>query len=174
MRGHESALRAAALVVLLALPSLAGCYQYEPIDEARPGMDVRARLAAEAAVRRSEGLDEPVVVVNGRVTAATADSLTLAVLLARDPSVFRDVAIHDTVRLAMSEVQAMSVRSVSTGRSLLFAGALGVGGFLIVRGISAIVGGGEGEDPPPPQVSVTPAAQAARAPVLLRVPWPRR
>jgi hypothetical protein len=136
-------LRAAALPFLLAA---GGCYRYEPIEAPRPGMDVRARLETEAAVRRSAGLDEPVVFLSGRVVESTPESLTLDVLIVRDPSVFSNIEIRDTVNVGMAEIRELTVRSMSTSRSLLFAGALGAGAYLVIRGITAIVGGNEGDD----------------------------
>lgn len=170
LASRRGGIRAAWLALVLA----GGCYSYEPVQVPQPGMEVRARLKTESAVRRSEGLDEPVMVVNGRVIDATPESVMLNVLLARDPSVFRNVEIRDTVRLNLDEIQTLTVRHVSTTRSLLFAGALGVGGFLVVRGISSIVGGSEGEDPGTPQVNVTPAAGRSRPAIQFRLPFPRR
>lgn len=150
-----------------ALPLLllaVGCYKYEPVQAPAPGMDVRARLNAEAAVRRSQGLDEPVLHLDGRVVRAAPESITLDVLIARDPSVFANIEIRDTVHLPMNEVQSLTERRISPGRSLLFAGAVGAGGFLVIRGISAIVGGSEGDDGNGPP-------QAVVAPGIRRIPF---
>jgi hypothetical protein len=163
--------------VLLAFGAVlaAGCYRYEPITDPHPGMEVRARLQTEAAVRRSAGLDEPIMRYEGRVVGTTSETLTLDVLLLRDPSVFRDVEIRDTVRLSRSEIESLMQRRISTTHSLLFAGAAGVGAWLVIRGIVAVVGGNEGEEGGNgPVFNASPAAGPQRAVRLLRVDLPRR
>jgi hypothetical protein len=136
-------MRKGSLVLVLAglCVCAAACYRYEPIERPRPGTDVRARLSPEAAARRSVGRDGPVLFYDGRVVRADGDSLALDVLLVRDPSVFANIEIRDTVRLALGEVAGLAERRLSTGRSLLLAGALVAGGALVVTGIAAVVGG---------------------------------
>jgi hypothetical protein len=164
-------------IVLLPLVMLlgTGCYRYVPVDRPQLGSDVRARLTTDAAVRRSAGLDEPMLFVSGTVVRVSPESMTVNVLLMRDPSVFRDIEIRDTVNVALDEVQFLAERQISTGRSLLFAGALGAGAYLLVRGIGAIVGGNEGEDEGKPNVVVVPATHATvpRYRPILRfsIPW---
>lgn len=120
-----------------------GCYSHRVIDAPQPGMDVRARLNNEAAVRRSVGLDEPVLQLDGRVVEATPESIALDVLLARDVSQFRNIEIRDTLWIDRNELQSITVRELETTRSILFAGAVGVGAYFVVRGISSVVGGSE-------------------------------
>lgn len=131
---------------LLLLIVTSGCYNYRAVESPQPGMEVRARLSTEAAVRRSRGLDAPVMHVDGRVVDAVPQSIMLDVLVARDASQFRDVEIRDTLRIDRTEIESITVRELSTGRSLLFAGAVGAGAYLVVRGITTVVGGNEGDD----------------------------
>jgi hypothetical protein len=146
------------LVTLLLPLALPGCYTWRPVEHPRPGSDVRVRLNAEAAVRRSEGRDEPVVFLDGRVVREDADRLTLDVLIARDVSQFRNVELRDTVLVGHGEVQSILARELSTTRSLVFAGAMGVAAFAIVSGINAIAGGNEGEPDPGNQAAIVPVA----------------
>lgn len=136
-----------------------GCYSYRPVEMPRPGMEVRARLTNEAAIRRSSGLDEPVVHLDGRVVDAEPAALTLDVLVARSMSMFQDITIRDTVRVEMNELQSVVARELSVGRTILFTAAVGAGIAAVVSGISSVVGGSEdgGPDPGP---------QVARVPVL--------
>jgi hypothetical protein len=166
--------RAGVLLGFVILPA-AGCYRYEPITDPYPGMEVRARLQTEAAVRRSAGLDEPIMRYEGRVVGTTPETVTLDVLLLRDPSVFRDVEIRDTVRLSRSEIESITQRRISTTRSLVFAGAAGVGAWLVIRGIVAVVGGNEGgEGENGPAFTATPDTGPQPTIRLLRVHLPRR
>jgi hypothetical protein len=148
--------RSAALVALFAFSATA-CYGYRTVPAASPGMDVRARLTAEAAVRRSQGLDEPVMRLSGTVLEASSSALSLDVLVARSSSAFQDVVIRDTVRLDMSEIQSLQARRFSVARTVLFTVGTGVAAFALVKGIDQIVGG---TDEPPgdgtPTASVSP------------------
>jgi hypothetical protein len=109
-------------------------------------MDIRARLTAEAAVRRSEGLDDPVMRLEGRVVDATASQLSIDVLIARTSSAFQDVEIRDTVQLNRSEIQALEARRFSPARTALFVAGIGAAAFGLVKGIDQVVGGTD--DPP--------------------------
>jgi hypothetical protein len=144
-------------VFALAGPLLAGCYSYRSTGEPTPGMDVRARLTAEAAVRRSQGLDEPTLYYDGRVVGTTPDTLTLDVLVARSSSQFQDVEIRDTVRLGTAEIQSILGRKLSTAKTVLVMVGAGAAAVAIVTGISSIVGGtgpDDGNPPPPARVPV--------------------
>lgn len=130
----------------------AGCYSYVPIESPQRGMDVRAQLETEAAVRRSAGLDDPITSYEGTVVAVDSTELALDVLIARSVSAFEDVEIRDTVRLARTDIRTLQEHRLSPVRSVLVtiaAGAVVVG---IVMGIEAISGGTgpeDGEGPPP-------------------------
>jgi hypothetical protein len=150
-----------------------GCYSYTPVQSPQPGADVRARLNAQAAVARSEGLDDAVLAYSGRVLAATPESITLDLLIARDPSQFSRVEIRDTLTLQRSELQSLMMREVSVTRSLLFAGAVGLGAYAIIRGIGGLVGGNEGEpDPGNPALVPLRSAQPTRRGFSLRLSFP--
>lgn len=131
---------------LSLLVVVGGCYSYHTVESPRPGMEVRARFNTEAAVRRSRGLETAIMHVDGRVVDAVPRSIMLDVLVARDVSQFRNIEIRDTLRIDRSEIESLTVRELSTGRSLLFAGAVGAGAYLVVRGITAVVGGNEGDN----------------------------
>src|SRR5688572_2124425 len=83
---------------------LAGCYSYKPIASPSAGMEVRARLTAEAAVRRSQGLEEPVLRLDGKIVEATNEAIRLDMLVARSSSAFQDVEMRDTISVARNEV----------------------------------------------------------------------
>ena len=139
-------LKRAARVMLLFAAT--GCYSYTPVQTPPPGADVRARLNAQAAVTRSEGLDEPRIAYTGRVLNATTESITLDVLVARDASQFSRAEIRDTLTLHRTELQSVMMREISVTRSVLFAAAIGAGAYAIISGIGGLVGGNEGQPDP--------------------------
>ena len=126
---------------------VAGCFTYRPIESASPGTSIRARLTSEAAVRRSQGLDEPILYYDGTVVAAGADSLALDMLIARNPSAFQQIEIRDTLTLARTEIQSMMGRQLSVTKSVLVTIGAGAAAFAIIKGIDQIIGGtGDDED----------------------------
>lgn len=137
--------RANLLVLLSVLPlaTVTACYSYTPVQSPQPGMDVRTRLKADAAARRSQGLDEPVLRYDGLIVASTAESLSLDVLVARSSSAFQDIVIRDTLRIELSEIQSISKREFSPARTGLFTVGTAVAAFAVVKGIEQIVGGSE-------------------------------
>ncbi|MGH7466607.1 MAG: hypothetical protein ACRENP_01340 [Longimicrobiales bacterium] len=140
--------RAAARAVLVSMCAAVStaCYSYVPVQSPRPGMDVRARLTTEAAVRRSQGLDDPIVRLDGRIVESTASSLSLDVLVARSSSAFQDIVIRDTVRLEIAEIQSIMASKVSPWRTALFTLGAAAAAFGVVKGIDQIVGGTGEED----------------------------
>jgi hypothetical protein len=124
----------------------AGCYNYEPVESPSPGDEIRARLTADAAVWRSEGLLDPILHYDGTVVDATTDTLVLDVLVARSSSAFQDVEIRDTVRLGKSELQSMQGRRISVVKSVLVTVAAGVAAFAVITGIDQVVGGTTDDD----------------------------
>jgi hypothetical protein len=134
------------VVLACVFPVLAGCYSYAPLETARPGMEIRARLNTEAAVRRSQGYDEPILHYDGVVVESTSDSLAINVLVVRSSTTFQDFEIRDTVHLGTGEIQGLMGRKISVTKSLLFTVAAGAAAFAIVKGIDEVVGG-TGDDP---------------------------
>ena len=135
-----------AVVAIASAALAAGCYSYKPVVTARPGMEVRARLSNEAAVRRSQGYDEPILRLDGRVVDATSDALTLDILIVRSSSAFQNVEMRDTVQLASNEIQSIQQRTFSPGRTALVAVGGAVGVFALVKGIDQVVGGSDDDD----------------------------
>jgi hypothetical protein len=134
---------------------IAGCYSYKPLGAPSPGADVRAQLTAEAAARRSQGMEEPILHYDGTVVETSPDSLTIDVLVARSASAFQNVEIRDTVRLARGEIQSILSRKLSPTKSIVVTVLAGVAAVAIVKGIDSVVGGtGDNTNPPPPGARV--------------------
>jgi hypothetical protein len=137
--------------LLLLLFATAGCYSYTPVQSVRPGMEIRARLKTEAAVQRSQGLDDPIVRYDGIVVESTPSVLHLDVLIARSSSAFQDVVIRDTIQLESSEIQSLMLRKFSPLRSSVFTVGIGVAAFGVIKGIEQVVGGTGDPDDGTPQ-----------------------
>jgi hypothetical protein len=130
---------------MLCLALSTGCYTFVPVESPRPGMEVRARLRTEAAVRRSAGLDEPILRLDGRIVEANESSVALDVIVARTNSTFQDMVIRDTVRLETTEIQSVMARKFSPRQTALVTIGAGLAAFAFVKGIDQFVGG-TGED----------------------------
>ncbi len=154
-----------AMLLCIAIAFTSGCYTYRPADSVRPGMEVRARLKTEAAVRRSEGLDDALRYFDGRVVNNSDGDLVLDILVARSQTAFENIVIRDTIRLSSGEIEQILQRKLSTGRTVFATAAVIAGGVLLVKGIEAAAGGSD-TDPPGngnqssvvPVFSVTPSA----------------
>lgn len=146
-----------ARVMVFSAVAMAGCYRYSPVEAPEPGMEVRAQLESEAAVRRSQGLDEPILRYDGIVVDVMPTAFSIDVLVARSTSPIQDIVIRDTIRLEKTEVRSVMRRTISPGRTALFAVGAGVAAFAIVKGIDSVVGGTD--DPPdggPPNTVLVP------------------
>lgn len=146
------------LALLLLIPLVApGCYKYTPVQSPQPGMEVRAQLEVEAAVRRSQGLEDPILHYDGVIVDITPEKLELDVLVARSSSAFQDVTIRDTITLQTAEVRSIMRRTISPIRSTLVAVGSGVAALGVVMTIDAIAGGtgDDGDDRAPPTMRVT-------------------
>lgn len=152
--------RTARLSLLLLIGAMApACYKYTPVQSPERGMEVRARLEPEAAARRSQDVDDPVLHYDGTVVDFGTDALVLDVLVARSSSAFQSVTIRDTITLHTAEIRSITRRTLSATRSTLFALGVGAAAVAIALSVDAIVGGtGPGDDNGPPP--------AMRVPVL--------
>ncbi len=156
MLNHDAGSVRLRFGLVLALLSTAGCYTFRPVTPPESGMDVRATLNVDAAIRRSQGLDDPIRYVDGRIVEYGPDAVSLDVLVARSASVFQEVVIRDTVRLMTSEIESILARRLSVARTVLF-GTIGVGGaVMLIAGISSIVGGNDDEPPDGNEAIVVP------------------
>jgi hypothetical protein len=160
----------------LALAVLAGsgCYTFQPATEVHPGLDVRTRLNVEASLRRSQGLDEPIRYIDGRVVEHGSESLSLDILIARSPSVFQDIEMRDTVTIMNSEIESILQRKLSVGRSVLVTAAVVGGAVAVVAGINAVVGGTEEPPDDGNQTIVVPIFSFPSFPALRILGFPLR
>lgn len=163
------------MMLLCLIPLVTpACYKYAPVQTPEPGMEVRAELDTEAAVRRSEGLHDAIRHYDGVIVDITPGAFSLDVLIARSSSAFQDVTIRDTITLENTEVRSLMKRTISPLRTGLFALGTGVAAFAIVKSIDAIVGGTGDDDgngrPPAMRIPVFSWPSSRLLPVLMRSP----
>jgi hypothetical protein len=131
-------------VWLLPFVFTTGCYGYvavPSVQSVQRGMDVRAQLTSDAAVRHSQGRDEPIMRYEGVIVDVAPDTLALDVLIARASGALQDVVIRDTVNLATAEIQTMMRRELSVSKTALFTLAAVGGAAALIAGIDQVVGG---------------------------------
>ena len=159
------------LIILSVAPA---CYTYTPVQAPEPGMEVRAELETEAAVRRSQGLNDAILRYDGVIVDVTPGAFSLDVVIAHSSSAFQDVTLRDTITLGDTEVRSLMRRTMAPVRTGLVALGTGVAAFVLVKSIDSIVGGTDDDDdngPPPamriPLFSWTPSRLL---PIPMRVP----
>jgi hypothetical protein len=140
----------AGLIAACGLVLTAGCYTYKPVAAPQVGMDIRARLKTDAAVRRSQGLEEAIMRLDGKVVQLDNEAISLDVLVARSNSAFQNIEMRDTVRVQTNEIDAIMVRQFSPVRTAVFTAGTLAGAYAVILGIEQVVGG-TGDDPDPGQ-----------------------
>ena len=140
-----------SLLQSMSLLLLMGCYSYQPVTQPVVGMEVRARLKTEAAVRRSQGMDDAIMRVDGRILEVTPDALALDILVVRSNSAFQSIEMRDTLKLANTEIDALLGRKFAPARTGIFVIGSLAAVYGILRGIDQVVGGtddpGDGGNP---------------------------
>jgi len=135
-------------------------------------MEVRARLTLEAAVRRSQGLDAPLLSVEGKIVEANAEGLALDVLVARNSSAFQAAEIRDTVKFVNTELLSLQQRELSAGRSVLFTVATIAAAAAVIAGIQQVAGGTEDmPDPGDTNLRAPFSIHPRRSITMIRVPF---
>jgi len=138
---------------LLPLALVAGCYTYAPLDatEIRPGIDVRARVAAPTATQIAPLLGvSDARLLAGTVVAAGADTMIVEVPTAVRAEVGNTLqTLHQRVSVPRSAVLELETRRVDRFRTGALVGGVSLGVAAIVvkamknnRGKEAMPGGG--------------------------------
>ncbi len=132
-----------ALVLVLLVFGLAGCFSYQPVLDGNPEPDaeVRLRLSAPAAVTVSERTGRSIRSVEGTLLAATTDSLTVEV---RWGAVYAGTPFEgrrDVLAFHRSEVLEIDRREFSRTRTGIVVTGLAGAALLILR--SFLGGGGD-------------------------------
>jgi hypothetical protein len=132
---------------VVAMPFLAGCYQYVPADhtDLPPATAISVELSARGTTNVASRIGENVVAVEGNVTESTSSSLTLALLAVRrrgenTPSTWN----RESITLATDEIGRVKRRQLSRGRTAVASAALATASVGLVVAIAKATGSAEG------------------------------
>ena len=169
---RQSLVRSAATLGALVL---SGCYSYlsVPIEQIRPGMEVRARIPVTRSVG-SAAVTEESVAFEGIVVAVN-DTLALQTRTQRPVGTFREMVTFDTVLVTRSSLQGIEERVFSRPRTVVFTAALLGGAALVLAAFSGLAGGQgleDGDPPPTGAVAPTVGNPGGRGGVGFSVPVP--
>lgn len=139
------------LIALLTLASM-GCYSYvrSPVPTPPVGREIQLELTDAGVVGLAHLVGPNVTMLRGRVTAATEDSLTLAMQSVTKRNGGEEYWAGEPITVARSSVATWGVRKVSALRSGLFVGLVAGGVIAVATAIVRNLGAGGGDSPKPP------------------------
>jgi hypothetical protein len=143
-------LAAGSIVVLLA-----ACYRYAPLTDLAPvdGAVVRLDLSDAGTARMGSVLGRNAIAVEGTILSRTDSSFLISVSATRQRDEQPLTWAGERVTVPRDAVQTIEARSLNKKKTLLVAGAAVLGAIglkLIVSGLDALAGGGDGGITPPP------------------------
>jgi hypothetical protein len=131
----------------VALPLVAGCYQYVPANHAglQPATPVSVELSSRGTSNVASKIGDNVIAVEGNVTETTPTSLTLALLaVRRRGESAMSTWSGESITLASDEIDQVKRRQLSRGRTALASAALAAASVGVVIGIAKATGTAEG------------------------------
>ncbi|MEO7822312.1 MAG: hypothetical protein ABIS15_01800 [Gemmatimonadaceae bacterium] len=139
------------LVALFTLASM-GCYSYvRPPGPTPPvGGEIQIELTDAGVVAMAPLVGPNVTILRGRVTAATEDSLSLAMQSVTKRNRGEEYWAGEPITVARSHVATLGVRKASAWRSGLFVGVVAAGVIAVTTAIVRNIGAGGGDSPKPP------------------------
>jgi len=140
-------------MVALAVVSSA-CFQYVPLtpQAAVVGSQVRIELSDRGVVSVEPALGQSVMVVEGTVRGAAADSLTISLASVERRGSGTQTWAGETIVLKPEEIRAVSERRLSQKRTTVVATSaitLAAAGIIAIAKASGDAGGESANKPPP-------------------------
>jgi len=137
--------------VAFAAQAVGGCYARRPVDSGAvaPGASVVVAISDRGRVSLNGALGEAPEAVEGRLTARTDSTLTLAVTEVESLRGGSTRWTGDPVTLRLADVAYVQTKRFDRGRSAVVAVAGLAAVAALVAGISLVVGGGGNGDGPP-------------------------
>lgn len=142
-------------VIALSVTALSGCYHYVPVASSTPpaGTHVAIEISTRGAVNLIPRLGDNVVSLEGELTSADENGITVSVLsLKRRGDLQPSTWTGAPVTLASSDVIEVKKRELSKGRTIFASSALGatmVGIVIAIAKATGLASGGTGERPIP-------------------------
>lgn len=143
------------LHALAAVPLLAGCYKYQPLQSSLPtkGASVQVSLTPDGTERVIRRFGPNIRQLEAKVLEVRQDTLSLAVRVARTPEGIESYFNGDTITLPLAGVSSISNRKFAVGPTMLIGGLLigGTIGTAAALGSTSSTGGPPGSGVPSPQ-----------------------
>ena len=140
---------------VVALPLLAGCYQYVPANQAAlsAATPVSVELSARGTTNVTSKIGSNVTTVQGNVTESSPSSLTIALLaVKRRGESAMSTWSGEFITLASDDIDEVKTKQLSRRRTAVASAALAAASVGIVIGIAKATGqasGSAGGTPPP-------------------------
>lgn len=126
---------------------MSGCYTYVPVERPTLGTTVRIEVPVRSAVT---GMRDPSEVASMEGTLVSAgDSLVVEISSLKTIGNFREIRSLDTLRIARSDAQRVSVRNFSKPKTLGLAAVITAGTTALAIAAIGLGGGSAGTDGPP-------------------------
>lgn len=137
------ATRVAAVVVVA---TMSGCYSYVRVESPTPGSTVRIDVPVRSAI---SGRPDPSEVVSMEgLLVSSGDSLAIEISSLKTIGNFREIRSVDTLRIARSDVGAVSIRNFSKPKTLGLAAVVIAGSTLLAVKVFGLSGGSSGGGSP--------------------------
>ena len=132
---------------VVALPMLAGCYQYTAAtpDGLAPATPVSVELSARGSENVTTKIGSNVVALQGNVTEASPSSLTIAILaVKRRGETAMSTWGGESITLAPGDIAEVKTRQLSRRRTAVASAALAAASVGIIVGIAKATGQASG------------------------------
>ena len=132
---------------VVALPLMAACYQYEPVNHAAlpAATPVSVELSTRGMTNVSSKIGSNVVTLQGNVTDSSPSSLTIALLaVKRRGETAMSTWSGESITLATDDIDEVKTKRLSRGRTAVASAALVAASVGVVVGIAKATGEASG------------------------------
>jgi hypothetical protein len=137
---------------LLALPAVGGCYSYQAIrlEDVRPDLDIRVRVAPEGTGRVAQVMGYLTQDVEGTLVSLRQDTALLTVVTPTAPEARTIQRLYQRLEIPASQIIEVRQRTFNAGKTYacVAVGAAAAAG-VAVWAFSGVFGGNAEELPPP-------------------------
>ena len=130
----------AMLTLVVSAVVASGCYTFQPVRQASPGDQIRARLTIEEAIRQSQDRDTPIRVLDGTVRRSESDRIDLEVVTARGQTLQENFQFATSYSIPLTGIEEMSLRKLNPVKTGALLATLAAGLYLILD--ATVIDGG--------------------------------